>query len=149
MDGQYPYRNRDKFVVPDSNREVVNPYDQDSRLFQDLVQRKYEPVFVVTLDFSQAGSLHLPVSGFHFVVYGHDGQPNKGADTSVLVNVSINQQSAMPNPYPAKNARGYSGPFAQLYLEWPQQLNMGEPRFADFIIYKGWNKPWIDGEACT
>lgn len=149
MDNEYPYRARNKFQIPISGNEVVNPYDHDSRLFQDLVQRGYSPTFVQTVNLGTAGSVFLPVGGFHFVVYGHDGSATKAADTSVLVNVSINKQCDDVAPFPAKNARGFSGPFGQLFCSWPAQVNGSNPRYADIIIFKGAEQPWIDGEACT
>lgn len=150
MKNLYPYRIGDKFETPQSAGQVVNPYDQDSALFQDLIQRGYAPVHVETLNVGTAGAKFINVSGFHFVCYFHDGTANKSSVTNGLANVWINRRTNDgSNPFPGKHARGFSGPFAFLYLEWAAQLSGGNPVYVDVIVFKGSEKPWIDGEACT
>lgn len=150
MNNNYPYRNRDKYEIPQSDREVTNPYDQDSKLFQDLEQRDYDCVYVQSINLGVAGSLYLPKSGYHFCVFGRDASTNKAVDTTVLLNIWINKKTNNGSvPYPAKHGRGYSGPFSRLYIEWPAQTNGASSRFLDLVIYKCINQPWIDGEAPT
>lgn len=139
-----------RFEMPDVRRQIENPYDHDSGTFQDLVARNLRPVFVQTLNLGTAGQLLLNVEGYHFVIYGHDGSSNKAVDTTVLVNAWINlQTNDGTTPFPAKHARGFTGPFEKLYIEWPAQTNLGNPRYCDMIIFKTPMKPWIDGEAPT
>lgn len=149
MKNQYPYRSDEKFQTPNSQGQIVNPYDQDSRLFQDLIQRQYAPVHVETINLSVAGSKFINVPGFHFVCYFHDKSAIKNNVTNGMVNVFINRNSNDgSNPFPAKHARGFSGPFAYLFIEWVAQ-NTPSPVFVDVIVFKGAQKPWIDGESCT
>lgn len=149
MKNQYGYRGplEPRFQTPDSNKQVVNPYDLDSRLFQDLAQRKINPVTVIpNIDLTTAGELAVPKPGFHFVIYGHDGSATKTVNTTALVNVLVNQQyNTGEAAYPAKHARGFSGPFASLYLSWPAQPNV----YCDLVILLNPDHPWIDGESAT
>lgn len=149
MKNEYAYRNGNRFQKPDERGQVVNPYDQDSNLFQDLAQRGLAPVHVETIDMSTAGQKLINASGFHFVCYFHDNDAIKNSVTDGYVSVWINQRTNNGNtPFPAKHARGFSGPFACLYLEWTPQTTPS-PVFCDVIVFKGAEKPWIDGEACT
>lgn len=148
MKNQYPYRGplNQRFERPDSNKEIVNPYDLDSKLFQDLAQRKINPVFVTTIDLRTAGQLSLPKPGFHFVIYGHDGSATKTVNTTVLVSAIINNiNDDGSTPFPAKHARGFSGPFHGLWLSWTAQANA----YADVLVFLNPDKPWIDGESAT
>ena len=150
MKNQYPYLDRDRFVRPDTNKDIVNPYDLDSRLFQDLAQRGINPCFVQTINLGTAGQLSIQKPGFHFVIYGHDGSTNKTVNTTALVNTWINQRNNNGDvPFPAKHARGFSGPFTGLYLEWPAQQSAGLDIYCDLIIFQNPDKPWIDGESAT
>ena len=152
MQNRYPYVPGGRFPGPaDSTRQVVTPYDQDSNLFQDLKQRGINPVKVIqNIDLSIAGSLFIDEPGYHFVIYGHDGDAIKTVNTTALVQVYINQQNNSGTPFPAKHARGFSGPFSQLFLTWPAQTAGGtDPVFCDVVIHRGSNQPWIDGESAT
>ena len=155
MKNRYPYSDGGRFPAPpDSTRQVISPYDQDSNLFQDLKQRGLSPVKVIeNLDLTVAGQLFVDEPGYHFVIYGHEGSvpdPSKPVNTTVLVNIWINgQNNQSGKPFGAKHGRGFSGPFGQLYLEWPAQPNGSTPVFADLYIFKGSQKPWIDGETPT
>lgn len=154
-----PYLDGNRFQTPNTLREIRSPYDQDSRLFQDLAQRQVVPVKVYRIDLSVAGEMKIDEPGYHFVQYGwvysdpNTTPPtvgNKPVNTTTLVNVHINQQSAaLPQPFPAKHARGYSGPFGQLYLTWDAQTSGGNPILCDFLIFKSYERPWIDGESAT
>lgn len=144
-----PYREHEKFKRADSNKEVVNPYDHDTRLMQDLKQRGYNPAFVQTLNLSVANEILIERFGYHFVIYGHDGSTNKAVNTTAFVNVWINQMTRqLDTPFPAKHARGFSGPFSSLYLQWPAQASPAAV-YADLIIFASPDKPWVDGEAPT
>jgi len=139
-----------RFQVPDNQKQVKSPYDQDSSLFQDLVARNVSGFFVQTINLGVAGSLTVPVEGYHFVFYGHDNSTNKAVDSTILVNAWINTlANPGTNPFPAKHARGFSGPFGSLYLEWPAQMNGMNARYADLVVYKSIERPWIDGETPT
>ena len=136
----------DKFKSKKSSEQPYSPYDENSKLFEDLAQRNYSPVSVVRLDLTSAGSTFVNIPGYHFVILGDDNSANKAVNTNILVNVWINKRAnSGENPFPAKNARGFSGPFAYLYLEWAAQSGA----YADLIIYKSCERPWIDGETCT
>jgi len=148
MNNQYPYRGLSdpRYQKPDSNQQVVNPYDLDSRLFQELAQTKRLPYFMTTIDLRTAGSLSLPKNGFHFVAYGHDGSATKTVNTTILVSVLANTiQDTGDAAFPAKHARGFSGPFSGLYISWTAQSNA----YCDFIVFMNPDKPWVDGESCT
>ena len=142
---RYPYTMDPRFVTPTGSGQIASPYDEDSRLFQDLQQRGLQPVFVTTLSLATAGSLSIPITGYHFVLYGHDGSSIKTVNTTAYAGVSINTTTSVPNPYPAKHARGFSGPFNGLHVQWPAQAGV----YADLVVYKSAERPWIDGESAT
>jgi len=146
-DNRYPYLPGNRYLGSDPTRQISSPYDEDSRLFDDLKQREIRPVSVKTIDLSTAGSLELSDTGYHFVIYGHDGSSNKAVNTTAFVEVQINTggQDKGYNKFPAKHARGFSGPFSGLYLSWPAQSGV----YCDLIIYKSYERPWIDGESAT
>lgn len=146
-DNRYPYGPGGRFIQPDRAGQVDNPYDQDSRLFQDLDQRKLKPVSVIRLDVSTAGFTWIKESGYHFVCFGDDGSVLQATKTTILVNAYINASTdSGGNPFPAKHNRGFSGPFYQLYLTWPAN---GTSTFVNLVIYKNWAQPWVDGETAT
>jgi hypothetical protein len=146
MRNDYPYRNGGRFQTPNSQGQIENPYDQDSRLFQDLEQRGLLPVRSHRLNLTTAGSLYLADTGFHFVQFGDDNSSIRTVNTTSYVEVWINAKSDNGSPgFPAKHARGFSGPFSGLFLSWPAQNNV----YCTFIIFKGAEKPWIDGESAT
>lgn len=151
MKNDYPYRHGNRFEKPESQGQVTNPYDQDSALFQDLIQRGLAPVHVESIDMSTAGQKLINASGFHFVCYFYEKtSPTKDVVSNGLVNAWINQRTNNGNtPFPAKHARGFSGPFAFLYLEWTAQTTGTDDVMCDVVIFKGAQKPWIDGESCS
>lgn len=140
------YYNKARYMIPKSDEQVKSAYDQESAQFQDLVGRNQQPVFVETINLNSAGEKTLQVEGYHFVLYGHDGSANKAVNSTVYANAYVNARTPTgATPFPAKHARGFSGPFNILTLTWPAQTGL----FADLIIYKGDHKPWIDGESAT
>lgn len=147
------YLQGNRFQTPDTLREINSPYDQDSKLFQDLIQRGIMPVKTWRVSVATAGSLLIDEPGYHFVVYGDDGSvatPVPAINTTIQLNAYINQRSsANGHPFPAKHARGFSGPFASLYFEWVAQAVMASTPFATIIVFKSKEKPWIDGESAT
>lgn len=149
MKNQYPYRGigDERYQKPDSNGQTVNPYDLDSKLFQELAQTKRAAYFVVpNINLTTAGSLSIPKAGFHFVIFGHDGSAIKTVNTTAYVSAQVNTQYDTGDAgFPAKHARGFSGPFSGLYISWPAQNNV----YCDLVIYFNPDKPWIDGESCT
>ncbi len=146
MRNDYPYRGKDRFEIPNSQGQITNPYDQDSRLFQDLEQRGLLPIRVFRQSLVTAGSLYIPDTGFHFVLYGDDNSAIRTINTTAYIEVWINAKGEGASPgFPAKHARGFSGPFSGLYLKWPAQTGV----FCNFVIFKGAEKPWIDGESAT
>ena len=147
-DNNYPY-GPGRFHTPHSAGQIQSPYDMDSNLLQDLQQRGIEPVYCERINLGTAGEKFLNIMGYHFVQFGDDNSANLAADTTTLVYVSPNSKSAIANPYPAKNSRGFSGPFNGLYLTWPAQKNAGNDRWCTFIVYKSSERPWINGETCT
>ncbi|MEO8839790.1 MAG: hypothetical protein ABI351_13900 [Herbaspirillum sp.] len=129
----------------DKSQQVINPYDQPTELLSDVDSRKLSPFSLFTLDLSVAGdSFLINTPGMHFVLWGHDGSPVKLVNTTAIVNVWFEKQDGS-TPFPAKHARGFSGPFTKLYLSWPAQANVK----ADFVVFKGIHRPWIDGEQPT
>lgn len=143
---RYPYDNRGRFIEPDSKRQIISPYDQDSRLFQDLAQRGIRPVKVVRIALAAAGQMSIPESGYHFVMYGDDGATPPAVNTTAIVYAQINtDRDQGDTPFPAKHARGFSGPFQGLFLTWPAQNGV----YANVIIFKSAERPWIDGESAT
>lgn len=154
-DNRFPYDNGGRFQEPNSLKQIISPYDMDSRLLQDLQQRGIRPVKVFKIDLSVAGQLQIKDSGFHFVQYGWMQQTpgtdgNKPVNTTSLVNVQINtDHDAGFDQFPAKHARGFSGPFNGLFLTWIAQTSAGQPIYCDFILFKSSDKPWIDGESAT
>ena len=132
--------------MPDPKGQVMGPYDEDSFLLQDLVQRNTKVVSVYRLNLTAAGNLWIQEGGYHFVIYGDDNSANQAINSTILVSAFINKSSNDgTNPFPAKHARGFSGPFGQIYFEWLAQSNA----YANVIIYKAWDKPYIDGETPT
>lgn len=154
-DGRWPYEPGGRFQIPNPSGQIGGPYDQDSRLFQDLIQRDVRPVRVFRLDLGVAGQLSINEPGFHFVQYGFQQESpgvdgNKPVNTTTLVRVQINTEHDNGSDFfPAKHARGYSGPFKGLFLVWDAQTSNGEHIFCDFIVFKAFERPWIDGESCT
>lgn len=149
MRNQYPYRPDNRFEIADPNKQIVSPYDMDSRLITDLKQRTVKPVKVYPINLGTAGSLLIDEPGFHFVIYGKESSTG-AINTTIQVSVWINQQSNDgSNPFPARHARGFSGPFAQMFLQWEAQQSAGVDILADVVIFKGAEKPWIDGESAT
>ena len=142
-----------RWGIPNTLREISSPYDQDSALFQDLRQRGIMPVKTYRFSVAAAGSRLIDESGYHFVLYGDDGSPATpvpAINTSLQVDVYINQQSsAQGHPFPAKHARGFSGPFSQLFLSWVAQSVMASTPYMTLVIFKSIEKPWIDGESAT
>lgn len=131
---------------PANQQQIISPFDIPTELIQDMIQRQVNPWQVFQIDLSQAGSQLLRVPGFHFVIYGHDGTTNKAVNTQAYVNVWWGESKKEYKGFPAKHARGLSGPFQSLYLEWPAQAG---PIFADVVVFSGMFQPWIDGESCT
>ena len=146
MQNRYPGQNQDRFQSKLESEVIITPYDQDSKLFEDLQQRNVSPVHVQTVSLASAGSLMIPYSGFHFVCYGHDGSATKITNTTAYIKAFINKRANDGgDPFPAKHARGFSGPFASLYFEWTAQAGV----FMDIVILRSPDRPWIDGESCT
>lgn len=141
------YRGKnDRFEVANPLQQVFSPYDIPTSLIDDMIARNVIPWKVQTIDLSVAGSTTLMTPGFHFVIYGHDGSANKAVNTTALVNVWWGQaKNPGVNPFPAKHARGMSGPFQALYIEWPAQSGV----YADLIVHSGMYQPYVDGESCT
>lgn len=148
-----PYLQGNRFETPNTLKEIYSPYDQDSKLFQDLIQRGIMPIKTWRFSVAAAGSLLIDEPGFHFVIYGDDdaiATAVPAVDTTVQVNVYINQRSpAAGHSFPAKHARGFSGPFSALYLEWVAQSVMASRPHATLVVFKSKERPWIDGEAPT
>lgn len=148
-DNQYPYRGQNRFQISDPNRQIVSPYDFDSNLIQDMKQRSVKPVKVYPLNLGTAGSLLIDEPGYHFVIYGKESATG-AVNTTASVRVWISQMSNDGStPFPAKHARGFSGIYTSLYLEWDAQLSGGQPVLADVIVFKSSERPWIDGESAT
>lgn len=152
MNNRYPYDPEGRFQQPNSLKQVISPYDQDSRLFQDLEQRGILPTKTFTVTLTAAGSLLIDEPGFHFCVYGREFVSGNPVLTTVFLNAYINQKSDAAGPgaaFPARHGRGFSGPFSKVFFTWTAQAGSGGVALADIVIFKGSNKPWIDGEAPT
>mgnify|MGYP003423198779 CR=1 FL=1 len=127
-------------------QQVISPYDIPDALIQDMIARGVRPWSVETLNLATAGSKVIMTPGFHVVLYGHDNSANKAINTTAIVNCWWgDKKQAGVNPFPLKHARGLSGPFQALYIEWVAQSNV----YADLVVHTGMNEPWIDGESCT
>lgn len=152
MENNFPYRGGSRFQVPNREGQITSPYDLDSRLLQDLAQRQVQVVDVITISLAVASGLAgasaqtYKNAGYGFVLYGHDGSAIKTVNTQAFVSVWINTLAKnSPVGFPAKHARGFWGPFVNLYLEWPAQAST----YMDLIIFKSADRPWIDGESAT
>lgn len=138
-------KGKDRFETGPWPQQVFSPYDIPTALIDDMIARNVRPWTVQTINLSVAGNLVLEIPGFHFVIFGHDNSSNKAVNTTALVNVFWGKTRNATEGFPAKHARGISGPFQALYLEWPAQNNV----YADIVIYAGMFNPYIDGESCT
>lgn len=149
MRNEYPYRGQGRFQIANPNEQIVSPYDFDSNLLTDLKQRSVKPVRVYPLNLGTAGSLLIDEPGYHFVIYGKEASTG-AVNTTIQVSAWINQNcDDGSNPFPARHARGFSGPFAQLFLKWSAQQSAGVDILADVVIFKSADKPWVDGESPT
>lgn len=126
-------------------QQVVNPFDIPDALIQDMISRGIRPWSVETISLATAGEKLLTTPGFHFVIYGHDNSANRAVNTTAFVEVWWGDTKKEYKGYPAKHARGLSGPFEKLYLKWPAQSNV----YCDLVVLSGMFQPWIDGESCT
>ena len=135
------------FKQPSSTRDYDSPYVMPSEELNDLLQKNRDAVTVFRLPLATAGSLWIQKPGYHFCGYGDDGDAIRTIDTTAFVNVFINKGTVDPTaePFPAKHARGFSSPFAQLYLTWPAQPGV----YMNFVVFHSKEKPWIDGESGT
>lgn len=147
MDNRFPnIPGYNRFQQGDSKNQIINPYDIDSRLVDDLIQRGLGPVHVQTLNLATANTGEfINVAGRAFVLYGHDNSATKAINTTIYVPTYINQKTPVGMAFPSKHGRGYIGPFAYLTLAWAAQAGA----YADLIIFRGSDRPWVDGEACT
>lgn len=140
------YRGKDaRFETPMTTQQVFSPYDIPDALIQDMISRNVRPFSVQTIDLTNAGSMKIQTPGFHFVIYGHNNTPNKAVNTTAYVEVWWGNTKNAAKGFPAKHARGFSGIFSELFIEWPAQIGV----FADIVVLTGMNEPWIDGESCT
>lgn len=135
------------FEPPKETRRYDSPYVMPSEELLDLRQNQRDAVSVFRIDLSAAGEMWIQKGAYHFCVYGDDNASVPAVDTTALINIYINKPSVDPtaNPFPAKHARGFSGPFAQLYLVWPAQSGV----WANVVLFHSKEKPWIDGESPT
>lgn len=146
MDNRFFPTIGNRFSHAGQSEEIINPYDMDSRLLDDLIKRQLGPVHVQTLDLRTASTeTFINVAGRAFVLYGHDNSATKAIVTTIYVPTYINQKGIVGGAFPAKHGRGFIGPFAYLTLAWAAQSNA----YADLIIFRGSERPWVDGEACT
>lgn len=134
-----------RFETARVDEQVINPFDQPTALIQDMIARDIRPVTVQTISLAVAGELLLQVPGAHIVIYGHDGSANKAVNTTAYMEMWWGNSKKSYQGYPLKHARGFSGPFEQLYVKWPAQSNV----YVDIVILSGLFTPWIDGESCT
>lgn len=141
----YRGRGRDRFQTADPTQEVFSPYDIPTSLLEDMESRGIKPFHVYTVDLAIAGRLVIQSPGFHIVIYGHDGSFNKAVNSTAFINMWWGNAKKNDEPFPLKHARGYSGIFKDLFLEWPAQPNVK----ADIVVHSGMHRPWIDGEAAT
>ena len=139
------YRQGDKFQTPDPTKSVITPYDFPSELGQVLQQSNISPFYVERINLTAAGEKLINSAGFHIVQFGNDGGDTHTPVTSSLVNVQFENKDPGSQAFPLKNNRGFSGPFTRVYLSWPAQPGV----WADVVIYKGINYPWIGGETAT
>lgn len=126
-------------------QEVFNPFDIPSSLIQDMISRGIRPWTVQTVSLAAAGEITIMSPGFHAVIYGHDGTPNKAVNTTAYAECWWGEFKPGVQGFPMKHARGLSGPFQQLHLRWPAQGGV----YMDVITFAGMFQPWIDGESCT
>lgn len=146
---EYPYRGQNRFQTANPNKQIDSPYDMDSALLTDLKQRGVRAVKVYQLNLGTAGALLIDEPGYHFVIYGREsvtGSVNTTIKVSAFINIQSDDGST---PFPARHARGFSGPYGCLYLKWDAQLSAGIPILADVVLFKSSEQPWIDGESAT
>ncbi len=137
---------KDRFVV--GQQPIHNPFDMDGPQIQDLKQRKVIPVVVQeSISLANAGELALNIPGRAIVIYGHDNSAIKTVNTTAFVSMQFNKDSweASQGGFPAKHARGFRGPFANVVLKWPAQNGV----YIDIVIHQYEGQPWVDGETCT
>lgn len=131
-----------RFIKPDEGKEYPSEYDIPSDVIYDPIQRGTQPLVVVTIDMSVAGTRLLPIPGRAFVPYfWATNSTNKQRVLSGLVNVAINasDDGAAETLWPGKYNRGFRGSFTQLYLSWNAQSNTT----LDFVILRSCYTPWM------
>lgn len=133
-----------RFNAPNPNEQVIDNYTVPTELIEDLIKRNVSQFKTYTLDLSVAGEVNLVAPGFHIVIYGHDGTPNKAVNTSAYVEVHFERKQPYAG-FPMKHGRGFSGPFRDSFLKWPAQPGV----FADVVVFTGMHKPWIGGDSAT
>lgn len=136
-----------RFEVPDSNKDVQNPYDMTGPVIDDLIRRKINPVSIQTISLATAGTLFVNNPGRALVMYGHDGSSKKTVNSTAFIEVQFEIRSYDTSVigFPMKHARGFRGPFSCFAIQWPAQPGI----FADLVIHQFEGEPWIDGETCT
>lgn len=152
MENRFPFNIENRFTHEKNvDGEIVNPYDIDSRLLDDMVKRGLGPVHVETINLGTANAGYfVNVAGRAFVLYGYaSDSATKAVNTTIYVPAYIAQKGAIGPAFPAKHGRGFIGPFPWLTLAWASQKSAGVDIYADLIIFRGSDRPWIDGETCT
>lgn len=156
------YYPNSRFVMPDNKRQFENPFDIDSGLIQDLIQRGVAPITTIKLNLAVANTegfeINRPGSGI--VCYGYDTSNStsideRTVDSTAMIWCAFNRALGY-NPmsvdsqvnieaFPLKHSRGVRGPFAKVFLYWPAQANTA----VDLVIHTYKYEPWVNGESAT
>lgn len=155
------YYQGDRFKIPQTGpgagREVVSPYDIPSDELQDVIQRRIDPVEVVSFPLDVGGYREFNIPGQALVVYGWETSDGflRTVDTTASLQLFLQDTFPGPDPsiagaprkpgFPLKHARGYRGPFSKFTLSWVAQAGVS----VDLVVHRFVGLPWVDGESCT
>lgn len=131
-----------RFIKPNEGQQYESEYDISSPIIYDPIERGTQPLSVVTIDLSSAGSRQINVPGRAFVAYYFQtNTTNRARQLTGLIQVAVNQtgQNDPSQIFPAKFNRGFRGSFTQLNLSWGAQANTS----VDFVVLRSKYTPWM------
>lgn len=151
-----------RFEIPDTRKQVENPYDIDSSLLQDILSRDVAVIKTIRLNLTSAQTqgLEINIPGRAVVAYGYDTSNSTSIDERTVDSTAMiwcafnkplsynpmdNDSNVSIDAFPLKHSRGFRGPFAKLFLYWPAQANTA----VDLVIHTFKYEPWVNGESAT
>lgn len=134
--------NSKRFRPVDQGSQFRSEYDFSTDLLIDLNQRGLDPIKVVTIDLSTAGTRYFNTSGRAFVPYfWNTGTANRTRAPAGFITGYVNARDAT-NPNVAltmKHNRGYRGSYSQMYFTWTAQAGVS----VDLVFLRSKMTPWM------